>query len=502
MISSGDGIDGKALFELQSGLTYDDFILLPDHISFGVDEVNLATNFTREIRLNLPFVSSPMDTVTESEMAIYMALLGGIGIVHYNNTIEEQVRHVERAKRFENGFITDPVVLGPEHRVRDVDEIKAKHGFSSIPITEDGTRATKLIGIVTGRDTDFEPNRDLPLRDLMTRDLVTAPKGVSLHEANEVLRRTKKGKLPIVDEAGRIVALVCRRDLVTNEEYPLASKDKLKRLRVGAALSTHDEDRDRLAELVRVGVDAVVIDSSQGDSIYQAEMIKYIKHKPSGLAGDRRERRRRAPVPQPDRGGRGRAARGHGARLDLHHAGHAWPSAGRRRRRSITAPRRGARRACRSSPTAASPRPRTSPRRWRSGASTVMMGSLLAGTEESPGEYFYENGRRFKRYRGMASAAAMRAGGAKRYFSEKDPIKVVQGVEGYVPDKGSLRTFLPYLAQCLRHGMQEVGCRTVAELHDALASARLRFERRSASAQREGGVHSLSGYSKPQVPGA
>ena len=165
MISSGDGIDGKALFELQSGLTYDDFILLPDHISFGVNEVNLATNFTRDIRLSLPFVSSPMDTVTESEMAIYMALLGGIGIVHYNNTIEEQVRHVERAKRFENGFITEPVVLGPDHRVRDVDEIKAKYGFSSIPITEDGTRATKLIGIVTGRDTDFESNRELPLRE-------------------------------------------------------------------------------------------------------------------------------------------------------------------------------------------------------------------------------------------------------------------------------------------------------------------------------------------------
>ena len=403
----------------ESGLTYDDFILLPDHISFGVDEVNLATNFTRDIRLSLPFVSSPMDTVTESEMAIYMALLGGIGIVHYNNTIEEQVRHVERAKRFENGFITEPVVLGPEHRIRDVDEIKAKHGFSSIPITEDGTRATKLIGIVTGRDTDFEPNRDLPLRDLMTRNPVTAPKGISLHEANEVLRRTKKGKLPIVDEAGRIVALVCRSDLVTNEEYPLASKDKLKRLRVGAALSTHDEDRDRLAELVRVGVDAVVIDSSQGDSIYQAEMIKYIKHKypemqviAGNVVAERQCRNLIAAGADALRVGMGpgsicitqdTVAVGRPQASAVYYCAKAGREAGV----PIIADGGIASAAHVAKALAL-------------GASTVMMGSLLAGTEESPGEYFYENGRRFKRYRGMASAAAMRAGGAKRYFSEKD----------------------------------------------------------------------------------
>jgi IMP dehydrogenase len=500
MISSGDGLDAKTLFELESGLTYDDFILLPDHISFGVNDVNLATSFTRDIRLNLPFVSSPMDTVTESEMAIYMALLGGIGIVHYNNTIEEQVRLVERAKRFENGFITEPVVLGPDHRVRDLDEIKAKHGFSSIPITEDGTRATKLIGIVTGRDTDFEPNRDLPLRDLMTRDPVTAPKGISLHEANEVLRRTKKGKLPIVDKAGRIVALVCRRDLVTNEEYPLASKDKLKRLRVGAALSTHDEDRDRLAELVRVGVDAVVIDSSQGDSVYQAEMIKFIKHKypeVQVIAGNvvmgRQCRNLIAAGADALRVGMGpgsicitqdTVAVGRPQASAVYYCAKAGREAGV----PIIADGGIASAAHVAKALAL-------------GASTVMMGSLLAGTEESPGEYFYEAGRRFKRYRGMASAAAMRVGGAKRYFSEKDPIKVVQGVEGYVPDKGSLRTYLPYLAQCLRHGLQEVGCRTVTDLHAALENARLRFERRSASAQREGGVHSLSGYNKPQVPG-
>ena len=500
MITSGDGIDAKTLFETQGGLTYDDFVLLPDYISFGVHEVSLTTNFTREIRLNLPFVSSPMDTVTESPMAIYMALLGGIGIIHYNNTIEEQARHVERAKRFENGFIMDPVVLGPDHRIRDMDEIKAKRGFSSIPITEGGARNGKLIGIVTGRDTDFEPNRDRLLREVMTREVVTAPKGIPLHEANEILRRTKKGKLPIVDEEGRIVALVCRRDLITNQEYPLASKDKEKRLLVGAALSTHEEDKERLAALVAAGLDVVVIDSSQGDSIYQADMIKYIKKKYPELqvvAGNVvMERQCRRLI----------AAGADALRVGM-----------------------GPGSICITQETVAVGRPQASAvyccakvgretgvpviadggissaghitRALGLGANTVMMGSMLAGTEESPGEYFYEAGRRFKRYRGMASAEAMKAGGAKRYFSEQDPIKVVQGVEGYVPDKGSLRTYLPYLAQCLRHGMQEVGCRTVAELHAALENSRLRFERRSLSAQREGGVHSLPGYNPPQVPG-
>jgi len=276
-MNTGDGIDAKALFGMLRGFTYDDLILMPDHIAFGVKEVDLATRVTRGIRLNIPFVSSPMDTVTESDMAIAMALLGGIGIVHYNNRIEEQVAHVRRAKRFENGFITDPVVLSPNHRIRDVDAIKEKHGFSSIPITEDATRNTKLIGIVTGRDTDFEVDRDMPLKDIMTTNVVTAPEGVSLHEANEILRKNKKGKLPIVDKKGRIVSMVCRRDLITNEEYPFASKDKHKRLLVGAALSTHDQDKERLAELVKAGVDVVVIDSSQGDSVFQAEMISYVK---------------------------------------------------------------------------------------------------------------------------------------------------------------------------------------------------------------------------------
>ena len=500
MVGYGDGIDANGLFSSDRGLTYDDFILLPDYIDFAVSDVNLATQFTRELRLNLPFVSSPMDTVTESQMAIYMALLGGIGIVHYNNTIEEQVRHVALAKRFENSFITDPVVLSPDHRIRDVDAIKVRDGFSSIPITEDGTRNSKVIGIVTGRDTDFETDRDLPLRKVMTKDVVTAPKGISLHEANQMLRRIKKGKLPIVDAAGQIVAMVCRRDLITNEEYPLASKDKDKRLLVGAAISTHDEDKERLAELVEVGLDVVVVDSSQGDSIYQADMIKEIKRRypplqvvAGNVVAERQCRRLIAAGADALRVGMGPGSiciTQETVAVGRPQASAVYYCAKVGRECGVPVIADGG---IASAAHAA--------KALALGASTTMMGSLLAGTSESPGEHFYHGGRRLKRYRGMASAAALGAGGAKRYFSEKDKIKVIQGVEGVVVDKGSLRTYLPLLALSLRHSLQDIGCRTIPELHEALESSRLRFELRSPSAQREGGVHSLYDYEKPPIPG-
>ena len=498
MIHSGDGIDAEALFSMQRGMTYDDFILLPDYIDFGVNEVELCTQLSRDISLSLPFVSSPMDTVTESEMAIYMALLGGIGIVHYNNTIEEQVAHVAIAKRFENGFITDPIVLGPDQRIRDVDAIKTGHGFSSIPITEGGTRKGKLIGIVTGRDIDFEANRDLPLKDVMITEVVTAKHGISLQEANDILRRTKKGKLLIVDEDFRLVSMVCRRDLITNEEYPRASKDKKKRLLVGAAISTHDEDRERLAEMAKVGLDVVVIDSSQGDSLFQANMIKYIKSKhpevqviAGNVVTERQCRRLIKAGADALRVGMGPGSiciTQETVAVGRPQASAVYYCAKTGREEGVPVIADGG---IASAANAA--------KALALGASTVMMGSLLAGTTESPGEYYYQGGQRLKKYRGMASLGAMRDGGAKRYFSENDAIKVVQGVEGYVVDKGSLRTFLPYLAQSLRHSTQEVGCRTIAELHTALENSKLRFERRSSSAQREGGVHSLHDYTRPPV---
>jgi len=494
-----DGLDARTFFEQYGGVTYEDFVMLPNHTDFAVDEVDLSSPLTRHIRLARPFVSSPMDTVTESEMAIYMALLGGIGFIHYNNTIEEQVREVRRVKRFENGFITEPVTLSPEHRISDIDRIKKEYGFSGIPITEDGTRETRLIGIVTARDIDFEADRTRKLRDVMTTDLVTARRGVTLAEANRILSRCKKGKLPIVDEEGRLVALVCRTDLLTNEEYPIASKSRDKQLLVGAAISTRDEDRERAAALVEAGVDVLVIDSSQGDSAFQIRMIEWLKETfPSvdvvggNVVTARQCNNLIAAGADALRVGMGSGsicitqealAVGRAQASAVYHCA----AAGREKDIPIIAD--GGIRS-----------PGHIARALALGASTVMMGSLLAGTSEAPGEYFYEGGQRLKKYRGMASLEAMQAGGEKRYFAEGDQVRVVQGVVGAVVDKGSLKTFIPYLAQSLRHCLHELGCRCIADMHRALVEGTLRLEARSGSAQMEGGVHGLYSYQEPQLP--
>jgi len=274
-----DGFSAAELFERENGYAYNDFIILPGFIDFAPEDVNLESNFTRNIRIKSPMVSSPMDTVTESGMAIGMALTGGVGIIHYNNTIQEQVDHVKKVKRYENGFITDPMVLSPENSIADIDTVKERYGFSGIPITENGRLESKLLGIVTNRDVDFETNRQRKISEVMTTDLLTAKIGISLTEANNILKKSKKGKLPIVDDQGRLVALMCRNDLLKNREYPLASKDAKKQLLVGAAISTKEEAKERLDALADAGIDVVVIDAAQGNSMYQIEMIKYIKKK-------------------------------------------------------------------------------------------------------------------------------------------------------------------------------------------------------------------------------
>jgi len=498
-MTSPDGVDAKTLLE-SGGLTYDDFILLPGHIDFHVDEVNLATQFSRNISLKLPVVSSPMDTVTESEMAIQMALLGGLGVIHNNNSIEEQAREVRRAKRFENGFITEPFVLGPQATLSVLLSTKKEHGFAGIPITEDGTLDSPLMGIVTNRDIDFEKDITTKVTSVMTprEELVTAPVGITLQEANSILKRSKKGKLPIVDDQFRLVYLMSRTDLRTNEDYPNASKSKNKQLLVGATISTHQEDRERLAELVNEGLDVIVIDSAQGDSVYELKMIEYIKSEYPDLevvAGNVVTARQCEPLIKAGADAM-RIGMGPGSICITQDT----MAVGRSQATAVyyTA------QMCHEHgiPVIADGGIRSIGHLAKAlalGASSVMVGMMLAGTNEAPGEYFYQDGVRLKRYRGMASLEAMeKSGGSKRYFSEGDRIKVAQGVSGAVVDKGSVTNYVPYLMQGLRHSFQDLGCPELSALHKALRSGDLRFEARSSSAQSEGTVHSLHSYQEPQ----
>lgn len=498
-VMSPNGLDAKTFFEGQGGITYNDFILLPGHIDFALDAINLETNLTRNIKIKRPLVSSPMDTVTEAKMAICMALLGGIGIIHYNNTIEEQVKEVRRVKRFENGFITDPVVLSPNHTIRDVDALKEAYGFSGIPITEDGTLNSKLVGIVTKRDIDFEEDRTKLVKEVMTTRLITAPAGISLSEGNKILKESKKGKLPLVDKQGRLVSLMSRTDLLKNEDFPFSSKNKDKQLLVGAALSTREEDKERLAELVKAGVDVIVIDSSQGDSTFQINTIKYIKKTYPHLEvmGGNVVTAKQCKSLIDAGADALRIGMGSGSiciTQDTLSVGRAQGSAiyhtakFSKEYANIPVMADGGIAHIGHIVKALS-----------LGASTVMMGGLLAGTSESPGEYFYEGGVRVKKYRGMASHEAMEKGGGKRYLSVEDRIKVAQGVTGTVVDKGSVIHLVQYLMQSLLHSLQELGCKSIQELHKGIYEGTLRFEMRSPSAQAEGTVHSLYSFKEPHL---
>lgn len=493
-----DGVSGQELFSVNMGLTYRDFLVLPGYIDFNPSDVDLETKLSKNITLKRPLTSSPMDTVTESEMAIAQALMGGIGIIHYNNTIEEQVELVRKVKRYENGFIKDPILLSPEHTLADLDAVKEKYGFSGIPITEDGTARTKLVGIVTNRDVDFERDRDIKLGKVMTTELITADVGISLREANDILRTSKKGKLPIVDKQGKLVALICRSDLKKNKEFPQSSKDDQKRLRVGAALSTLPESRDRMAELAAVGVDAIIIDSAQGNSSYQIEMIQWIKsHFPNidVIGGNVVTKAQAANLIAAGADGL-RIGMGPGSiciTQDTMAVGRAQATAVFKTAEYAHA---------HGVPVIADggiSNIGDIANALAIGASMCMMGSMFAGTKEAPGEYFYENGIRLKKYRGMASLEAMNKGGDKRYFSESQKIKVAQGVSGYVVDKGSVLNLIPYLVQGLRQSFQDMGFKSIPDLHKALREGKLRFERRTESAQAQGSVHGLYSYTKPSM---
>ncbi len=448
----------------QEGLTFDDVLLIPAHSSVLPRDVDVTTKFTTDISLNIPIVSAAMDTVTDAALAIAMAREGGVGIIHKNMTIEQQAEEVDRVKRSESGVITDPIYLTPDHPVRDAEALMGKYRISGVPIVESGS--TKLVGIITNRDLRFEKNYDRPIREVMTKEnLITAPVGTTLLDAKEILRQHKVEKLPLVDQDGNLKGLITIKDIEKARQFPSAAKDSQGRLLVGAAVTVSEGLFDRVAALVEAQADVIVIDTAHGHS--------------EGVIRGVAEVRKLYPHIQLVAGNIATAE----ATKALVEVGVNAVKVGigpgsictTRVVAGIGVPQITAVYNCASAargsgvPIIADGGIKYSGdivKAIAAGANTIMVGSLLAGTEESPGEIEIYQGRRFKVYRGMGSIGAMKAGSGDRYFQESAKKLVPEGIEGRVAYRGSLAEILYQLVGGLRAGMGYCGAATIRDLQD------------------------------------
>ncbi len=446
----------------ETGLTFDDVLLIPGKSSVLPRDVNVSTFLTRKIRLNIPLVSACMDTVTESRMAIAMAREGGIGIIHKNLSIERQAVEVDRVKRSEHGVISDPISLSPQHLIRDALNIMEHYHISGVPVTVDGV----LVGIITNRDLRFEDDMNRTIAEAMTKDnLITAPVGTTLQDAKNILKGHKIEKLPIVDEQNYLRGLITIKDIEKARQYPNASKDQRGRLIVGAALGVGPDLRDRIIALVKSGVDVIVIDSAHGHHINMLRATEAIKSEAPDIqliAGN---------VATADATRDLIAAGADAVKVGMGGgsicttrvvAGIGVPQ--------ITAVLECSREAMKDGiPVISDGGIKFSgdiTKALAAGASTVMLGSLLAGTEESPGDIEIFQGRSYKVYRGMGSLGAMKEGSMDRYFQDNPEKLVPEGVEGRVPYRGALSEMAFQLIGGLRSGMGYCGVRTIEELQN------------------------------------
>mmetsp|Transcript_3029 Transcript_3029/g.7538 ORF Transcript_3029/g.7538 Transcript_3029/m.7538 type:complete len:510 (-) Transcript_3029:642-2171(-) len=493
-----DGYTSAQLFSQGVCYTYDDVIFHPGHINFGAHECDLTTKVTKNIVLRTPIVSSPMDTVTEADMAITMATLGGMGFVHYNNTVEEQVQHVYRAKRHVPGYITSPMTLSPQDPISKIDQLKQTKDFTSVVVTDTGKMHGKFLGIVTPRDIDFVNDRLTPLSEIMTKDVTVVSEGTGSDQALEIIKSKKEDNVVVTNAAGDFISLATRDYFKESRAFPnpgTPSLDAAGRLRCGAAVGTRDADKERVARLAEVGVDAVILDSSQGDSTFQLQMVAHIKRAHPGLdviCGNivTQVQAKRLIEAGADglRVGMGSGsicttqevcAVGRGQAAAVYHVSRYANSLG--------------------VPTMADGGIQNSGHIVKAlalGASTVMCGSLFAGTTEAPGDYFFINGVKVKKYRGMGSLEAMTKGSETRYYGDTQALKIAQGVSGTVKDKGSVRRTVPFMAQAVKQGFQDLGARDIAQARALLYGGDMRMEGRTQAAQNEGGVHDMLTFEK------
>jgi len=451
---------------LGEGLTYDDVLLVPAFSEILPREANIQTKFTRKISINIPIVSAAMDTVTESSMAIAMAQEGGIGVLHKNMSIKEQAMKVRKVKRAESGMIMDPVTLPEDALVRDAKASMKEYSIGGIPIVN-GNK--KLIGIVTNRDLRFEKNNERPLAEVMTSDhLVTVGEGTSLSEAEDILQENKIEKLPVVDSNYKLVGLITFRDITKLTQKPIANKDTYGRLRVAAAIGVTSDATERTEALVNAGVDAIVIDTAHGHTKGVVSVLKDVKKKFPELevivgniaTGDAAKYLVKAGADAV------KVGIGPGSICTTRViAGVGFPQFSAVL--EVAAAIKGS-----GVPVIADGGIRYTgdiPKAIAAGADTVMLGSLLAGTKESPGETIIYEGRKFKSYRGMGSVEAMKKGSKDRYFQDvEDDIKklVPEGIVGRVPYKGELYESIHQFVGGLRAGMGYCGAKDIAALQE------------------------------------
>ncbi len=445
---------------VKEGLTFDDVLLIPQASDVVPADVSLKTKLTDEICLNVPLMSAAMDTVTENRMAIAVAREGGIGIIHKNMTIEQQAEQVDKVKRSEHGVITDPFFLEPEHLVKDAVALMEKYRISGVPVTKDG----KLVGILTNRDLRFESNYEQPIANVMTKEhLVTAPVGTSLEEAKKILGKYRIEKLPIVDEKGYLKGLITIKDIEKSIQYPNSARDKNGRLLVGAAVGTAANTMERVAALVEARADVITIDTAHGHSKGVLEMVSRIKSKfphITLIAGNVAT------------GSATKALIDSGA--DVVKVGIGPGSICTTRIvAGIGVPQLTAIMDCAEVADKMGKRIIADGgikysgdivKAIAAGGSAVMIGSLFAGTLESPGEVELYQGRSFKVYRGMGSLPAMAAGSKDRYFQENSKKFVPEGVEGRVPYRGSVAEIIYQMKGGLRSGMGYCGKHNIEEL--------------------------------------